>query len=88
VPHWSRSIGTGGRDPSEWVVAIVGMRNMAAWRRAIALSLEEQDIATLRSVAQSRTEPASRVERARILLAYWDNPSQLQNFSGALNYRL
>jgi hypothetical protein len=27
VPHWSRSIGTGGRDPSEWVVAIVGMRS-------------------------------------------------------------
>ena len=26
APHWSRSIGTGGRDPSEWVVAIVGMR--------------------------------------------------------------
>jgi hypothetical protein len=27
APHWSRSIGTGGRDPSEWVVAIVGMRS-------------------------------------------------------------
>ena len=24
--HWSRSIGTGGRDPSERVVTIVGMR--------------------------------------------------------------
>jgi hypothetical protein len=23
---WSRSIGTGGRDRSEWLVAIVGMR--------------------------------------------------------------
>src|ERR1700735_5258740 len=51
------------------------IEDMAAWRRAIELSLEEEDIATLRSVAQSRTEPASRVERARILLAYWDNPS-------------
>jgi hypothetical protein len=39
------------------------------------LSLEDDDIATLRSMTQSRTEPASRVERARILLAYWDNPS-------------
>lgn len=48
---------------------------MAAWRRAIALSLEDEDIAKLRSMAQSRTEAASRVERARILLAYWDNPS-------------
>jgi hypothetical protein len=29
----------------------------------------------LRSIAQSRTEPASRVERARILLAYREDPS-------------
>jgi len=29
----------------------------------------------LRSMAQSRTEPASRVERARILLGYWKDPS-------------
>jgi hypothetical protein len=26
--HWSRSIGTGGRDQSESVVAIVGMRSL------------------------------------------------------------
>ena len=25
APHWSRSIGTAGRDPSEWLVAIVGI---------------------------------------------------------------
>jgi hypothetical protein len=31
--------------------------------------------AKLRSIAQSRTEPASRVERARILLAYREDPS-------------
>src|SRR5437764_8462741 len=43
---------------------------MAAWRRAIELSLEDADVEKLRSMAQSRTEPASRVERARILLAY------------------
>src|ERR1700745_1499495 len=48
---------------------------MAAWRRAIELSLGEADTAKLRSIAQSRTEPASRVERARILLAYRDDPS-------------
>ena len=29
----------------------------------------------LNSIAQSRTEPASRVERARILLGYWKDPS-------------
>ena len=37
---------------------------MAAWRRAIELSLGDADTAKLRSIAQSRTEPASRVERA------------------------
>jgi hypothetical protein len=26
--NWSRSIGTGGRDPSEQVVTIAGMRNI------------------------------------------------------------
>jgi hypothetical protein len=43
---------------------------MAAWRRAIELSLGNADAAKLRSIAQSRTEPASRVERARILRTY------------------
>jgi hypothetical protein len=48
---------------------------MAAWRRAIELSLGDEDTAKLRSIAQSRTESASRVERARILLAYREDPS-------------
>jgi transposase len=48
---------------------------MAAWRRAIELSLGDEDTAKLRTIAQSRTEPASRVERARILLAYREDPS-------------
>src|SRR5215470_1620222 len=48
---------------------------MAAWRRAIELSLADADVERLRSIAQSRTEPASRVERARILLAYRKDPS-------------
>src|SRR5438128_11424786 len=48
---------------------------MAAWRRAIELSLGDEDTAKLNSVAQSRTEPASRVERARMLLAYREDPS-------------
>jgi transposase len=45
---------------------------MAAWRRAIELSLGD-DTAKLRSIAQSRTEPASLVERARIA-AYRKDP--------------
>ena len=48
---------------------------MAAWLRAIELSLGDADTAKLRSIAQSRTEPASRLERARILLAYREDPS-------------
>ena len=39
------------------------------------MSLGDEDTAKLRSIAQSRTEPASRVERARILLAYREAPS-------------
>src|SRR5579862_5460208 len=48
---------------------------MAAWRRAIELSLEDADVERLTAIAQSRTEPASRVERARILLSYREEPS-------------
>ena len=58
------------REP-EWS----GVEVMAAWRRAIELSLRDEDTAKLKSIAQSRTEPASRVERARILLAYREDPS-------------
>src|SRR5205807_2741854 len=52
-----------------------GLKAMAAWRRAIELSLGDADVERLRSIAQSRTEPASRVERARIRLAYREDPS-------------
>jgi hypothetical protein len=48
---------------------------MAAWRLAIELSPGDADTAKLRSIAQSRTEPASRVERAQIMLAYREGPS-------------
>ena len=48
---------------------------MAAWRRAMELSLGDADVEGLSSIAQSRTEPASRVKRARILLAYRKDPS-------------
>ena len=48
---------------------------MAGWRQAIELALSEEDVTRLGVVARSRTEPASRVERARILLGYWKDPS-------------
>jgi transposase len=48
---------------------------MTAWRRVIALLIGEDDLAKLVSITRSRTEPASRVERARMLLAYREDPS-------------
>jgi len=48
---------------------------MAAARKVVELSITEVDLAELQSIARSRTEPASRVERARILLRYRDDPS-------------
>ena len=48
---------------------------MAGLRRAIDLAIGEDDLTALRAIARSRTEQASRVERARMLLAYRDDPS-------------
>ena len=48
---------------------------MAGWRRAIELALSDEDIAALAAISRSRTEPMSRVERARMLLAYHQDPS-------------
>jgi transposase len=48
---------------------------MAAARKVVELSISGSDLAELQSIARSRTEPASRVERARILLRYRDDPS-------------
>src|SRR5947207_12472056 len=48
---------------------------MAGWRQAIELALSDEEIAALTAISRSRTEPASRVERARMLLAYREDPS-------------
>jgi hypothetical protein len=48
---------------------------MTAWRRVIELSICDADLTKLTSIARARTEPASRVERARILLGYREDPS-------------
>ena len=48
---------------------------MAALRKVLEISIGDADAAKLQSIARSRTEPASRVERARILLGYRDDPS-------------
>ena len=48
---------------------------MAAPRRVIEISIEATDLIELEAIARSRMEPACRVERARILLAYRADPS-------------
>ena len=53
----------------------IGVVTMAAPRRVIELSLDDKDVVQLAAIARSRTEPACRVERARILLAYRADPS-------------
>jgi hypothetical protein len=56
-------------------VRSTGSKVTAAWRRVIELSISDQDAAKLTSIARSRTEPASRVERTRMLLACQEDPS-------------
>ena len=48
---------------------------MTAWRHVIELLVGDADLAKLTVIARSRSEPASRVERARMLLAYREDPS-------------
>jgi transposase len=48
---------------------------MARWRQAIELAMTGEDIEQLTAISRSRTEPASRVARAQMLLAYRENPS-------------
>jgi transposase len=48
---------------------------MAAPRRVIELAFTKQELIDLARVSRSRTEAASRVERARILLLYRETPS-------------
>ena len=48
---------------------------MAGWRRVIDLTITDEEIERLKALSRSRTEPASRVSRAQMLLAYRENPS-------------
>src|SRR6202171_5502081 len=48
---------------------------MATWRHALEVVMRDEEVARLMALSRSRTEPASRVERARMLLAYRENPS-------------
>jgi transposase len=48
---------------------------MAAPRQVVDLGLRRKEVVALRAIARSRSEPAARVERARMILAYRDDPS-------------
>jgi transposase len=48
---------------------------MAGWRHAVELAMSGEDIGRLTDISRLRTERASRVERAQMLLAYRENPS-------------
>src|SRR3979411_663124 len=59
--------------PFEIVQTRIGI--MATWRQAVELAMTEEEIDTLTALSRSRTELASRVSRAAMLLAYRENPS-------------
>src|SRR5258707_7639241 len=48
---------------------------VSAWRQVWEMAIGEEDVRGLESITRSRREPASRVERARVLLAYREDPS-------------
>src|SRR5258708_38798554 len=48
---------------------------MGTWRQALEVVMTDEEVARLMALSRSRTEPASRVERAQMLLAYRENPS-------------
>ena len=50
---------------------------MATWRQVLEVVMTDEDVARLTALSRSRTEPASRVLRAQMLLAYRENPSFL-----------
>jgi hypothetical protein len=46
---------------------------MARWQQAVELAMTDEEAASLGVIARSRSEPARRVERARMLLSYREN---------------
>jgi hypothetical protein len=48
---------------------------MAGWRQAVELAMTDNGVEALTALSRSRSEPASRVSRAQMPLAYRENPS-------------
>src|SRR5205809_7621753 len=71
-----KSIGTDNLlADSSFVVDQTRSGIMAGWRRAVELAIAGEEIETLVALSRSRTEPASRVSRAAMLLAYREKAS-------------
>src|SRR5262245_10218944 len=68
---WNRK----NRGGSSFVIEVTRSGIMAGWRNAVELAMSDEDIARLTAISRSRTEQASRVERAQMLLAYRESPS-------------
>src|ERR1700760_346274 len=60
---------------SSFVLFETRISPMGGWRQAVELAFSDEDVANLTTISRSRTEPASRVQRAQMLLAYRENPS-------------
>src|SRR5258706_1706465 len=60
---------------SSFVFDQTGGGIIAGWRRAVELAVAGEGIESLVALSRSRTEPASRVSRAAMLLAYREHPS-------------
>src|SRR6266700_3445561 len=58
-----------------WWIPCLGSFIMARWRQAVEVAMTEEEIETLTALSRSRTEPASRVSRAAMLLAYREKAS-------------
>src|ERR1700726_3556193 len=48
---------------------------MAGWRQAVEVAMRDEGVGGFMAISRSRTDPASRVERAQMLLAYHEDPS-------------